>query len=1048
MAELNETSNVDENTHNQKKKGNPYYSKALTYKYAIHHVLNNGTSITGRRFYGYDKIDELISYVEKSGPNAEIHEILCNVGDRWQRLFFDIDAQQELIESSKIKFSQLMDLIILSISSVFKRLAIFIDDIPRTILCGNRPGKYSARIYFKLLVRAGHSRCIPIHVVNDLIHVLKDLKLDPLLASVIDTGVYNKNHQIRMHLCTKFTESGVKPPLITVNHSLDLDNLNYCNKLENESINRNTIITYVADPIDENITNRIYTKIDCNNDFTKKKCCSMTQDNKNKTFEKSNSNDVETLAGEFVKKYTNYSIRTINGSLVNLYDDRTGDCIICKRKHENENPLLIITNKSVYFKCRRANKSLLIIKGNGVKKTKFDIRTSVSAVLARSTNMDVEFKQIDNITKLQHITGFYEFMRQKKRVAIKSEMGSGKSTELENYIRQLDEDRKAQGLPPAIIVSVVHRISMRESMKDRYKRMGFMLYNEIGGPIFLQRCGGRILIQVESLHRLNIDTPIDLLILDEYNAITQQFLSGLGENPRGSREVWEYMCETSKSVIMLDARLSPINVRAMEIISQKSVSIWINEIPEKSPMNIFVCDYEATWEVKIIEMLLGGKRLDIITTRGEAFCKRLQLTLNEKTKAKILILYGGCNNSEYTSDPNTKWLEFDCIIRSQTINAGVDFNVPHFHSVFVDIGSYGANSDDVLQSMRRSRNLIDNSYYLLFKKCGRYKRPITELDVIEYETKKINHNIGSELREFQGRVDENGFKFKYVNDKLFRTFVHYIAYRNLKTNDIFSDIIKGLKNMGATFEFITMTDAGENKKINERIKLSYEKIRSTNNSNIANARDLEDYEYYNISKYAKHTETDKAEIDKYNLRQIYQYYGEINEEWVKKYRNPNIIKLARNIYLRYTDTETVLQMNREKIENTNNDTDKLNIRLTGALRIALDDVKKIHAEYNKTEHLSTKFMEYINRQIEAKNPLFASKTEPIKQKSHSIGYINDIVLSSLGYEIVKKELVDRNKQMLKIYNYDLIDTLVRYFTPLDSSISINNMPMLKVLIPH
>ncbi len=289
---------------------------------------------------------------------------------------------------------------------------------------------------------------------------------------------------------------------------------------------------------------------------------------------------------------------------------------------------------------------------------------------------------------------------------------------------------------------------------------------------------------------------------------------------------------------------------------------------------------------------------------------------------------------------------------------------------------------------------------------------------------------------------------KDVNDRVFRAFVNYIAYRNLKTNNIFKDVINGLKEMGAIFEFLTMTSKDENAKTRERIRLSYEKIRSKNNKDIANARDLEDYEYANINKYTKKTDTDKAEIDKYILRQTYRYYGDIDEEWVKKYRDPKVINMARNIYLRYIDTETILQMNKDKIDQLQNDTDKLNIRLTGALRLALDEVKKIHVEYNKTENLSMEFMKYINNQITAKNPLFSHKDKIMEKETRSIENINNIILSSLGYEIVKKELINRNKQMLKIYNYELIDTAVQYFTPLESEISINKMPMLKAFIPH
>ncbi len=176
------------------KKNNSYYEQALTHQYAIQHVLNDGASITGRRFYGFDNIDDMIDYAKKYGFGAEIHEITCNIGDRWQKLFFDIDAAQELVESSGTKFSRLVELILSSIRTVFMRAGIYLDDITKTILCGNRPGKYSARIYFNLSVRAGHSKCIPEMVVDDFAKAIKDIGMEPLLTSIIDLSVYNRNH--------------------------------------------------------------------------------------------------------------------------------------------------------------------------------------------------------------------------------------------------------------------------------------------------------------------------------------------------------------------------------------------------------------------------------------------------------------------------------------------------------------------------------------------------------------------------------------------------------------------------------------------------------------------------------------------------------------------------------------------------------------------------------------------------------------------------------------------------------------------------------------
>ncbi len=90
--------NIDEEFSNERNEtkeenmstGNKYYEEALNHVYALQHVLNNGKSITGRRFYGYNTIDEFARYVNNAinefEDQCEIHEILANVGDRPQLL--------------------------------------------------------------------------------------------------------------------------------------------------------------------------------------------------------------------------------------------------------------------------------------------------------------------------------------------------------------------------------------------------------------------------------------------------------------------------------------------------------------------------------------------------------------------------------------------------------------------------------------------------------------------------------------------------------------------------------------------------------------------------------------------------------------------------------------------------------------------------------------------------------------------------------------------------------------------------------------------------
>lgn len=1031
---------IEENTKTPEKEDywrNPYYLDAIKHNHAFRHVVNEDGIKEKHLFYGIDDSEKLAEYIDKMNTGRELHEILFNSGeDKWQKLFFDIDAKEEIVDECNTTFARIVDVIEVSINSVLRDFKINSRNIKITRMCGNRPGKYSARLFYDVYVLAGHAKCIPYKVKLHLGAILREFKLDPVISGFIDMGVYNTNHSIRMHLSPK---GNTAPPLMIIRKPHTFDNINMAQILSRESYNQtldiDTVVTHSTFAFD-------YVKCDHSNKT--KKTCQIDRGNNVRSI-KIGKDKVSELAGKFIKDHPQYDVRNINGSLVNLYDSRMKPCLICDRTHESENPFLFMNDSGMYFKCRRENKYKLIISLGTRSKNKASIEQIVKAIITSISHLNIEFKTIHKKTCTKYITGFLMHLLVNPRSGIIGPMGSGKSYELENYVMELDSVREQEGKPYAIMVSIVHRVSLRDSMLDRYKRMGFKSYHEIGGNIILSRCK-RILIQVESLYRLDVNCDVDLLILDEYNAITQQFLSKLGPDHMRSLRIWQWLCKASASTLMLDANLSPITVRAMEILTGQSIPIWINEPPKEKNIIANICENEVAWEDLLLRLLKSGKKIDVVTARGEDFCDRLQATIEESLKIKVLTIHGKKDNTEALDNPNTKWVQFDCLIRSQSVNAGVDFNVPHFDCVFVDIGSYGSNSDDIMQSIFRSRNITDNTYYLLFKRCIRYERPITEEGVIEYETNKINHNIPSNLSIFSPEKTKNGFMFNDVNDDLFRAYANYIAYHNLKTNDLMGDVIRGFHSLGAKFEF-AYADKMTSNETEKRIKASYEKIRIASNNKIANARDIMEYEYIIMKRYKKNTETELAEIDKYNLRATYSYHGEINEDWVNKYRKPENIKMARNIYLRYFDTETILRMNKDEVDKFKSDVEKFNIRLTGALRKSLDEIKAIHEKYNKTEFYVTKMMEYINNQIDAGNPVFGDTKKKLGAEACTLHRLNKTVLYQLGYKITKCERIQITKEMKKIYNYDIVDLSEDIFTPVEYDDYIDNKPSLKRHIP-
>ena len=144
-----------------------------------------------------------------------------------------------------------------------------------------------------------------------------------------------------------------------------------------------------------------------------------------------------------------------------------------------------------------------------------------------------------------------------KTIYVKSGMGTGKTKSTIQFIKKNFADKR-------ILFFSFRRTFASElvtKLNANGSNLGFVSYQNSTGMIDAPR----IVVQFESLHRIDLSNAYDLVVLDESESIIAQTTSGLSKNLRGCLEAFQKAITDAKHVLVLDANLS---MRSLNIVSK------------------------------------------------------------------------------------------------------------------------------------------------------------------------------------------------------------------------------------------------------------------------------------------------------------------------------------------------------------------------------------------------------------------------------------------------------------------------------------------------
>ena len=344
------------------------------------------------------------------------------------------------------------------------------------------------------------------------------------------------------------------------------------------------------------------------------------------------------------------------------------------------------------------------------------------------------------------------------------------------------------------------------TIENQSKYKDFVSYQNIKEHTISMDKYNKVIIQLESLSRLDLTTIPNLLVLDEMESIITQFSSGNFIDLCLSINIFKMLILHSDKVIMMDANISNRTLNVIEKLHPtrellKDTHLYINSYnPSVNVEYLFLQDVGSFLHC-LYDQINQDKNVMIMTNSIKE-SKRLREYLLEYLSSEEIMMY----NSEtlesvkkrHFSRVDEYWKKYRVIICTPTITAGVSFEAEHFHVVMGYFNNKSCNVATCHQMLGRVRNISDNKVYILIKEFGNVKFE-TDVKIIKDNLEYRRTELVKELPEYgignlDFDIDEMHIgRLKYNETLNYWLIIYNIAYDNESRNDflgLFKEMLK------------------------------------------------------------------------------------------------------------------------------------------------------------------------------------------------------------------------------------------------------------------
>lgn len=524
----------------------------------------------------------------------------------------------------------------------------------------------------------------------------------------------------------------------------------------------------------------------------------------------------------------------------------------------------------------------------------------------------------------------YRPLLQKKLIAVQSEKGTGKTS---NLLKVLFENQNKS------ILFISSRVTFGYKLLGDLRDHGFQLYSQIKDNHIYSK---RVICQIDSIMRLNND--YDIIIVDECETLARYMTSQhFTKNQKAGIIIssFETMIAEAEQVFILDADLSDrcINFYKNNMkLNNDDFHLVLNNYRPYKDYKILYCNYPS-WLRQILIKLEDKKRL-VIAMTSISKAKDLDILLKENGYNNILLIHRESSDEikQKIFKVNEEWVKYDIVIYTPSVCMGVSFDeTDHFDYIFAYGCHESLGAQEWCQMIHRVRSPNNREIYLTI---DNYKEYDEKDDTVDYKTvEKMlcsdyyltyydlhNNIIDKKIKKIKSNLD-NGIEDDEPTIGTVSENDRIIVYprKNEPSYDLYVknslEIIENRLNFPACFfgyakykeyqlEYLPVDENDDDISdlIKDIRKVREEKEKKKLVDGISEAKDISQEEFLEKIKLRDEflEEKDIYEIKRYNFRNCYNIPPpEDIKPLIEKYYDSNKMKWYRNLStVLSTETDT------------------------------------------------------------------------------------------------------------------------------------------------
>jgi hypothetical protein len=431
--------------------------------------------------------------------------------------------------------------------------------------------------------------------------------------------------------------------------------------------------------------------------------------------------------------------------------------------------------------------------------------------------LDIDQQYIMSKTKqLKKLTQHFEewYTCENKMLAIRSAYNTGKTQTLKHLIATYE---------PKKILLVTCRQSLAYNLQGNFTEEG--AENYLDGSYKAPR----LICSLESLQKLIkrdvfkrrwVIPYFDMVVLDESESLLAHFESNTLGNKMSSFVTFDAILKKCGKVVALDGDFGNRSYDYLKTVNREQDFVVIRNAYVPA-----VRDWQFTADVdgfeEAIEADLENKQRVFLCCMSSERALRLK---EEFSDHKVLLHYSKSHDALKTQlkNVNDLWTEYEMVIITPTVEAGVDFNVKeHFDKLYVVLSLGSTSQRGLLQMCNRVRNLRSTEVKVLLNGLN-YR---TSANLYSYD--EVEAMFQSELQHNDSFVtDENGDLIE--KDSVFQVVRKYNYLEAMHKNPAYFVLylIQLLRTKGQTFSY----DDSQIKKPKKVVNITQQ--------NILNAKDV------------------------------------------------------------------------------------------------------------------------------------------------------------------------------------------------------------------